>query len=278
MKNIIMNNKNEKTVLIISVIIAVLSAYSAIRGFLDERLYGGILSTGVFKPAYMAGTISQDIITIASSVVMVVLAAIYVKWKNAKVLIAILGLMSYYFYAYGTYVISVLYTPIYFVYMIIFALSMFGMILGVSGFSMEDIKGLHLPKWIRISSAAFLAFIAGIFVPMWVSMMIPYIKNHTVPDFFAIYILDLCFVIPFFIAVIYMLIRKYKSAYTLLGIALMKTITLILAVTIGEITVPAHGMDADIAMIVLYSMVVVIGSLLYGFYCLKLKSCRRQQE
>jgi len=267
-----MKNKNEKTVLIISLIISVLSAYSAIRGFIDEDLYGGIISTGVFKPVYMAGTISQDIITIASSAIMIVLAVLYIKRKDARIFITILGLLSFYFYAYGTYVISVLYTPIYFIYMIIFALSIFGIILGVSGFEMEDMKGLYLPKWLRISNAAFLSLIVCIFVLMWASMMIPYIQSHTVPDMYAIFILDLCFVMPFFIAVIYMLIKNYKSAYPLLGIALTKTITLILAVTIGEITFPAHGIGIDIIMIVIYSVVIVISSLLFVFYYLGLKT------
>jgi hypothetical protein len=45
-----MKNKNEKMVLIISLITAVLSAYSAICGFLDESLYGGIISTLLENP------------------------------------------------------------------------------------------------------------------------------------------------------------------------------------------------------------------------------------
>ena len=152
MKLITSDNKNTKTVLVISLITSVLAAYCAIRGFLDENLYGGIISTGVFKPAYMAGTISQDYITIASAVIMIILVALYSSRKDIRIFISILGLLSFYLYAYGTYVISALYTAVYPIYMVIFTLSIFALILGVSGFSKENINTLVLPKWIKVTS------------------------------------------------------------------------------------------------------------------------------
>jgi len=266
-----MENKHARSLLIISIIVSILSAYCAIRGFIDENLYNSVISTGAFKPAYMAGTISQDIITIASSVIMIILAAVYNKRKDVRIITSILGLLSFYFYAYGTYVISALYTSIYPVYMVVFTLSAFGIIMGVSGFFKEDVNGLYLPKWVRIASSAFLTLIVCIFVPMWTISMIPHTQSHTVPDFYAIFILDLCIVMPFFIAVIYMLIRNHKTAYILLGIALLKTITLIISVTIGEMTFPSHGFEIDMTMIGVYSGVIIISSLLFVSYCLKLR-------
>jgi len=269
----VIENKNEKSVLIISLIISILSTYCAIRGFADENLYGSTISTGVFKMAYMAGTISQDIITIISSAIMILLIVLYRKCKDIRIFISIIGLLSFYLYAYGTYVISVLYTSIYIVYMIIFTLSIFGVIMGVSGFAGKDVKRLCLPKWIRIASGAFLSLIVCIFVPMWTISMIPYTQSHTVPDFFAIFVLDLCIVMPFFIAVIYMLVRNYRLVCILLGIALLKTTTLIMSVAIGEISVSAYGLEPDIAMIAIYGVITIFSLLLFVLYLLKIRYC-----
>jgi len=208
MEKLILMNKNGKIVLIISILISILSAYSAVRGFIDSDLYGNIISTGIFKPVYMAGTISQDIITMISSVVMILLVILYIKQKNYKIFITILGLMGFYFYAYGTYVISVLYTQIYFIYMIIFTLSIIGLVFGISGFMREDINKTFLPRKLQIFSIIFLSIIVCIFMPMWINAMIPYIQSHNVPDFYAIYILDICFIMPFFIILIYLIIKK----------------------------------------------------------------------
>ena len=266
-----MNNKNTTSVLIISFLISILSAYCALLGFLDENLYGSIISTGVFKASFMPGTVSQDIITIATSVIMLILIALYARWKNVKVLISIIGLLSFYFYAYGTYVISALYTSAYLVYMLIFALSTLGMIIGISGFTSSYIKSLFLPRWIRIFSIAFLSLIVVIFTGKWIADVIPYTQSGTVPDFYAIYILDLCVIMPLFMVIIYLLIKNVKFAYILLGVALLKTATLILSVAIGSFIAPAYGVPQDEAsMIVIYCLVAMISLLLFGFYCQKI--------
>ena len=269
MKNILI--KNEGGVLIISLLVSILSAYCAIMGFIDKNLYGNIISTGVFKMVYMAGTISQDIITIFSSITLIILVIFYMKTKDIRIFISIIGLLSFYFYAYGTYVISALYTSIYIIYMFIFSLSIFGMVLGINGFEKETVHRLQMSKWVRISSIIFLSFTVCTFVPMWISHMIPHTKSHTIPDFYAIYILDLCIVMPFFIYVIFMLIKNTKSAYILLGVSLVKTITLILSVVIGEITVSAQYFLVDVTMVIIYGFIISISSVLYVFYCLRLK-------
>ena len=266
-----MNNKNTTSVLITSFLISILSIYCALLGFLDKDLYGNVISTSVFKTSFMPGTISQDIITIISSVIMLVLIALYKKRKDFKVMISIIGLLSFYFYAYGTYVISALYTSIYLIYMLIFTLSIFGMIMGISGFTSDCVKKLYLPKWIRVFNIAFLSLIVFIFTGKWVADIISYTQNHTVPDFYAIYILDLCIILPFFMVIIYMLIKNIKFAYILLGIALLKIATLILSVVIGSFIAPTYGIQEEASMIFIYSSVATISLLLFVLYCLKIK-------
>lgn len=268
----ITENKNTRGILIISFFVSVLSAYCALMGFCDKSLYGDVISTGVFKMSFMAGTISQDIITIASSVLMMILIALYGKSKDIRIIICITGLLSFYLYGYGTYVISALYTSLYIVYMIIFTLSLFGLVMGISGFTSDIVKNLYLPNWLRISGSAFLSLIVFIFMGKWIADIIPYTQTHTAPDFYAIYILDLCIVMPFFIITIYMLIKKAKSAYILLGIALVKTTTLMLSVSIGSFIAPAYGTQDELSMIIIYCSVAVISFLLFMFYCLKFKS------
>ena len=75
----------------------------------------------------------------------------------------------------------------------------------------------------------------------------------------------------FFVILVYLLIKNHKLSNVLLGIALIKNITLIIAVTIGEITFPTHGVTIDFGMIFVYSLIIIISSLLFIFYCLRLK-------
>lgn len=266
-----MNHKNSTGLLVIALLVSIISAYCALLGFLDKDVYSSVISTGVFKISYMAGTISQDIVTIASSVIMLTLIVLYLKHKGNKILISIIGLLSFYFYGYGTYVISALYTSTYLLYMLVFTLSILGLIIGISGFPDGYIKSLCLPKWIRICGIAFLSMIVFIFMSKWITELLPYTQSHTVPDFYAIFILDLCIVMPLFITIIYMLIRNMKLAYILLGIALLKTTTLILSVAIGSFIAPIYGTQEEASMLFIYSLIVIISLALFVFYCLKMQ-------
>ena len=266
-----MTNRNETSVLILSFLTSILSIYCALLGLFNENLYGSVISTGIFKIVFMPGTISQDIITVASSVLMITLIALYIKRKKIRTLISIIGLLSFYFYGYGTYVISALYTSTYLVYMLIFTLSLLGLILGISGFTSDCIKNLYLPKWFRICNIVFLSIIVFIFMSKWTADIIPYTQNHTVPDFYAIFILDLCIVLPLFTVVVYMLVKNMKFAYILLGIVLLKTVTLILSVAIGSFIAPKYGSQEEASMIFIYCSVAVISLVLFVFYCQRIE-------
>jgi hypothetical protein len=264
-------HKYTKSVLVASFLVAVLSACCAILGFFDKNLYDSVIATGVFKISFMPGTISQDLVTIAASILMMFLIVVYLKSKDGRVLISIVGLLSFYFYGYGTYVISALYTSVYMVYMLIFTLSSFGLIMGIGGFTGESVKRLHLPKWVRISSVIFLAAIVLIFTGKWTTDLIPYTQSHTVPDFYAIYILDLCIVMPFFAGIVYMLVKNVQFAYILLGIALLKTTTLILSVSIGSFIAPLYGMQDEAGMVITYCSISVISLLMFVLYYRELR-------
>jgi hypothetical protein len=155
--------------------------------------------------------------------------------------------------------------------MAIFTLSIFGIIFGVAGFAKEGVSKLILPKGVRGACVAFLSVLICVFLPMWSISMIPHIHSNTVPDFYAVFILDLCIFLPFFMAVIYMLIKDFKSVYVLLGIALIKTMTLVLSVAIGEMSVTVHGQDIDITMVGVYCGAFTVSLLLLMQYCSKLK-------
>jgi hypothetical protein len=266
-----MDHKNAKSVLIISLLVSVLSIFCALLGFLNENLYGNVISTGVFKTSFIPGAISYDITAIVSSIIIFILIVFYIKNKSNVFMISIIGLLSFFFYGYGTYVISALYTSTYLVYMLIFTLSIIGMIIGISGFSTDYYKILLLPRWIKNFCIIFLTLIVFIFVINWVTDIIPYTKSHTVPDFYAIYILDLCIFLPLITVIIFMLIKNIKFAYVLLGIALVKMATLTFSIVIGSLIAPKYGVHEEAIMIVIYCSLLIISIFVFSFYCIKMK-------
>jgi len=73
------------------------------------------------------------------------------------------------------------------------------------------------------------------------------------------------------IVIVYMLIKNLKFAYILLGIALLKTATLILSVAIGSLIAPKYGSQEEASMLFIYCLVATISFVLFGFYWLKIE-------
>jgi hypothetical protein len=68
------------------------------------------------------GTYGQDIISLVAGVLLIVFAFL-AKDKQIKLQVVILGLLGYFFYAYGIYVIERVYNSLHLWYMAIFTLS-----------------------------------------------------------------------------------------------------------------------------------------------------------
>ena len=75
-----------------------------------------------------------------------------------------------------------------------------------------------------------------------------------------------------------MLVKNMKFAYILLGIALLKTATLILSVAIGSFIAPKYGTQDEASMISIYCLVAMISLMLFGFYWLKIEQQNNRKK
>lgn len=174
-------------------ITSLLSLVASLVGVLYSDIYDQVVSSEI-----MAGVLSQDILTIILSFVGIVLI-VSMKKSDLKKNIVLLGILGYFFYGYGIYVIEQLYTPLYFVYMAIFGLALYSIVSNLINLK-GTIPNLKPSKTIRILSIIFLVITPLIFYPLWISQIIPLIQTGQKLEFtFSIYILDLCFIMPLFV-------------------------------------------------------------------------------
>ena len=134
---------------ILWLLVAFLSLFVATIGFFHSAIYDGLVSQTV-----LPGVLSQDLMTIIVSLVLLFLAFRCTE-KNWRKQTIILGILGFLFYAYGIYTIERLYNPLYFIYMAIFGLSFYAIIYGIISLRKEKINNLKLPNSIRIVSICF---------------------------------------------------------------------------------------------------------------------------
>lgn len=271
MNQFILNYKMCTITAKLTLAIAVFSLLSALLGIFDKSIYDSVVSTGIFAKVMFPGTLSQDIISVVASVILGVFSILFLLKPGYKIFITILGLVGYFLYGYGLFVITGLYTSIYMLYMAIFSLSLFSLIIGLSSFDNSEIKKYNLPKSLRKTIAIFLLFIAIMFCALWTSSLIPFTISHTYPDFHGVFVLDLAIVMPAFAIIAIMLLKNNYFGNILAGIAIIKTITLVLSVLIGETIAPIFELKINYVMIVIYSIILVFCIILELMYLKKYK-------
>jgi hypothetical protein len=210
--------------------LAFLALITATIGIIDLNLYEKLVSA-----EYLPGVISQDLITIVISVIIMILS-IKIKNHDSKKQLVILGLIGYLFYAYGMYVIERFYNPLYFIYMIIFGVSFYSIIFNLNNINQKDSREIQIPERTRKYSIGLLLVIPTIIYPLWTSMLIPLVQTGEKIEFlYSIFILDLCFIMPMFLIIAFKTFKKESFGFLLSPSLFILGFTILLPVAFGEV-------------------------------------------
>ena len=232
---------------ILWLLLAVLSLIVAGAGVFYPSVYAD-----VFSDQLMPGTIAQDIMTLAAALILIACLAGMRRDSVMRQIIA-LGIVAYLFYAYGVYVIDRAVNALYFLYMAIFALSFYTLVYGLASIRPKALLGPSVPKVLRYVSAGFCLLLPLVFYPLWSSQIIPLIRNSDkAADFYSVYILDLCFIMPAFIIIAVLLIRRKGLGLVLTPAVFVLGSTLLLPVGLGELLKPRYGLPVDMGALMLF--------------------------
>ncbi len=262
-----MNSKKSRLTTIMTLFISALAIYASLKGVLDENLYRDVFLAGTISEFLIGGSIAQDIITIPLALIMAFLSVMYLIKPNFKGFIIIIGLATYFFYAYGLYTIQGQYTSIYLVYLAIFSMSIYSIILGLLSFEVEEVRHYILPKKVSLPSGIFLSTILIVLVPVWLMMISSNIAGHIPADTYGVFILDLGIVFPALGIIIVCLWLKNPFGLVLAGVALIKAFTICLSWGFAQWFGPYYGnYQLDYAMTAIPTVLTVIALILIVLY------------
>jgi len=246
---------------ILWVSVALLSLIAALLGVANPGLYSQVVSTEL-----MPGVLSQDLMTIIASIVVLFLT-VRIKEEDSIKQMVILGIIIYLFYGYGIFVIERIYNVLYFIYMAIFGLSFYSIIYSVANIRKEMLPKIQLPKTIRIISVGFLLINPLIFYPLWIGHLLPLVQSGQKIEFlYSIYILDCCLIFPLFIIVAIMAAKNEGLGLLLTPALFIKGFTLLFSVALGGILKPLYHQQGDAGEIWLFlglSIVFLVLSVVY---------------
>ena len=260
-------NTRSRLATIMTLFISALAIYASLKGVLDENLYRDVFLAGTISELLIGGSIAQDIITIPLALIMGFLSVMYLIKPNFKSFITIIGLATYFFYAYGLYTIQGQYTSIYLVYLAIFSMSIYSIILGLLSFELNEVRLYILPKKVSLAAGIFLSMILIILVPVWLMMITSNIAGHIPADTYGVFILDIGIVFPALGIIIVSLWRKNPFAVILVGVALIKAFTICLSWGFAQWFGSYYGnYQLDYVMTAIPSVLTSIGLILIILY------------
>jgi len=245
---------------------AVLSLIAALVGVFNPGVYSKVVSTDI-----MPAVFGQDLMTIVASVI-ILLLTIRIKKKDSKKQIVIFGILGYLFYAYGIYVIERIYNVLYYFYLVIFGFSFWSIVYGVSNIRQGILQKVELPGLTRNISAAFSLFVALVFSALWTIQLLPLIQTGEKIEFlYSIYILDLCFIMPAFVIIGIMVLRKAGLGLLLIPAMFILGFTLIFSLAVSEMVKPLYGLTITIEGLGPSLLLLILFLILAALHLRKLK-------
>lgn len=245
--------------------IALASFVVAFIGVVRVEIYNELV-----EPKIIPGAYGQDLITLAVSIVLFVLA-IKATAESTKIHLIVVGLLGFLFYAYGLYTIEQVYNYLYLVYLAIFATVFW------------EIVHIHLTQnWQyathekftptkKLFSVAVAYFQPVVFVPLWTFALIGLMnKGDRIENLFSVYILDLVFIMPAFLIIAIAMQREKVMGYVLAVPMFVLGFVLIFSLGVSELAKPifdreiavgALVMSASLSLVFLVAAIVHVRSL-----------------
>lgn len=252
---------------------ASLSLVVALIGMFDPAIY-----TKVVSKELIPGMFSQDLMTSIASLTLLFLS-ILTKEEDTKKQIVILGILGYLFYAYGIVVIERVYTVLYLVYMAIFGLAFWSLVYGVANIRHEVLHKVTLSKPMRYISVAGSLLQPLVFYPLWISALIPLMQTGQRIEFlYSIYILDLCFIMPAFVLLAVMTLKKQGLGLVLTPALFVLGFTLIFSLVLGELVKPFYRLTPDVAGVMMSLLLSLLFLILAGFHLWNLGQGAKERE
>lgn len=229
---------------------------------------------GVFAQQFIPGALPQDVLTAVLCLCLFYLIT-KVKDNSFKTQIFIFGIMGSFFYLYGIFTIERVYNFLYLLYCAIFASSFWSMLYSLMHVKVTIFTQLRYSKK-SVTASAFLGVaIALLFTFLWISALIPLMKNHyRIEYLYSIYILDLCLIMPAFCITSILSLRKNMMGVVFLPAVFIIGFFVIFPLGLGELAKPYYGQIMDrksMIMSFVFSLIMIVAgaSHLYNIHIKK---------
>jgi hypothetical protein len=246
---------------------ALLTLVAASIGILNPSIYSLVVTN-----EYLPGVLAQDLVSIIASITVLYLVA-KIEANHTKRQMIIIGILGYFFYGYGIYVIERFYNPLYLIYMAVFGLSVYTILYNFVSIENGSVENIVVSRSIRNAAAVYLLINAIMFNIIWISQLLPLMQTGSKIEFlYSIYILDLCFIMPMFILMAILVLRNKGLALLTAPVLLVLGFLVLMPLALAEILKPLYfSLPLAFESIGLFLPLSVLFLIIGGLYLSRMK-------
>jgi hypothetical protein len=221
---------SDKSLYLLSVLIAILMAVASAGGLFIDGLYrDNILVTSSFR--------GNDLVSLAVALPMLVAALIFSKRGSMRARLVWMAMLGYSLYNYAFYLFGAAFNRFFHIYVTLFALSIFSLIFGLSRIDALGVARVFQRKtpvrWISGYMMFFAFFLGG----LWIVRSSSFLVHGEVPQDIIntghptgiVYALDLSLLVPGLVLGAVLLWRRRPWGYVVGPLIMIKAVTYALA-------------------------------------------------
>jgi len=267
--------KNKKTITLLVLTIAVLSAFVNIVGLLSTGGEGQhdftavtgekvqIYGEGIYKNdsiSVVAQGKAADLVTLVFAVPLLLVALVLATRNSFRGRLLLTGTLGYFLYTYVSYVFLWSYNQLFLVYVILMSLSIFSFVLSMMTFNTSKISQKFSDKLPRKFLGGFQIFVAVTIALMWLGRIfeskVPFGLEHYTT--LVIQAMDLGIVVPVALLSGILLIKKKPYGYLLSSVIIIKGITMLAAICAMIVNSAIEGIEISMVETVVFSLFTLL--------------------
>jgi hypothetical protein len=226
-----------RTALLLSYLIAGLALVSSVGGIFIDGLYRGT--------AFVVSTwLGNDIVTLLVAIPLLLGATALTAQGSARAKLVWIGMLDYMLYNFGFYLFGTAFNWFFFIYVLLFALSIWALVLALMSLDVEQVAAGFSPKTPVKMIAGFMAFVgislSLIYFLQWLGFVnsgeVPSIVTMTGHPTNLVFALDLTIVVPVMLVGAVLLWRRRPWGYVLAAMGNVKGAVYMLALSAATFT------------------------------------------
>jgi hypothetical protein len=259
-----MSTTSAKTILVLSICLAVLIAIASYTGITTPGFYANETAN------WQVQSLGQDIADLWMITPVLLLSAVWVYRQNHYAALIWGGIMLYIMYTFVIYCFDVHFNQLFLLYCIILGITFYTLLYFLySQIKQPVLTSLRSPAILKITGI-YLIIIAVLFYVLWLSDIVPSLLSHTAPASLAeaglptnpVHVIDLAIFLPGLLITGILLLRKH-----LLGLLLapmLLTFFMLMDITIGWliISMKQNGLAGEMSVAVAMGVLAIFSLVL----------------